>query len=133
MPARTAAARYGYPVIASDLTSLRMDRAPFFIDEDQAWADDWLRHVTRTFAEKEALVKRGSLNFLIIYEDGKVIAPKKSRNGSTFGTHFSWKIDGQEPFTSDEMKMLFWRGRDSDHLQEWLQRCDSRLPPVDGK
>jgi hypothetical protein len=38
-----------------------------------------------------------------------------------------WKLNGKDLYSSDEITMFFWRGKDGAHLKEWLTRCESGL------
>jgi hypothetical protein len=104
-------------------------KPPFFIDEDQAWIEEWLALVLQCI-DDAGLEQQGNLNFLAVYENGKLIAPKRTKEGKMFGTMFTWK---EQEITSDDIKMLFWRTKDSTHLQQWLARCASGLKECEGK
>jgi hypothetical protein len=105
-------------------------KPPFFLDEDQAWIDEWLAHVIRC-TEEASLEQQGHLNFTAVFENGKLIGPKRTKDGKMFGTLFTWK--GHEVLSSNDIKTIFWRPEDSEHLQQWLMRCESGLKECEGK
>jgi hypothetical protein len=104
-------------------------KPPFFLDEDQAWTEAWLAFVLQSI-DDAGLEQQGNINFLVVYENGKLVAPKKTKEGKLFGTMFTWK---EQDLSSDDIMMLFWRPEDNAHLQQWLARCDSGLKECEGK
>jgi hypothetical protein len=99
-------------------------RPPFYLDEDQAWVEDWLQHVLHV-VEEDDLEPHGNLKLKFIYEDGKLVPYKLNpRTGRMFGSNMEWE---ETTYDLGMLRMLFWRKKDADHLQEWMARCENGL------